>query len=179
MRRWTTPARPPWCFGLSLLGLAKHLAGTRLVMFSPRCRRGRSWTGPRLVEKRQLIIRLRVLQARQANPDQPNRPRLDVRLLQRRTRGAEDRLDVVGRARPAHLAAHQPEVRELELYVDRARAHVVGLQPLDHPIGELAQRMLELAAIAHIVFERGLGRDRLRWLAAVDGGAVAALGHAL
>src|SRR5438309_10308451 len=108
MRRWTTPARPPWCFGLSLLGLAKHLAGTRLVMFSPRCRRGRSWTGPRLVEKRQLIIGLRVLEARQANPDQPHRPRHDVRLLQRRSRAASDLLYVLGSTHRPHLAPHIP-----------------------------------------------------------------------
>ena len=102
-----------------------------------------------------------------------------MRLLQRRPRSAEDRLDVVGRARPAHLAAHQPEVRELELHVDRPRAHSLGLEALDDPFGKLSKRCLELGSVADIALERGFRRDRLRRLAAIDGRAVATLGQPL
>src|SRR5260370_34857104 len=104
-----------------------------------RCRRGRSSTARPLIEERQLEVRLRVLEARQANPDQAHRPRLDVRLLKRRARSAEDRLDVVGRARPAHLAAHQPTVRELELHVYRARAPPFCFEALDYTTGHVSQ----------------------------------------
>src|SRR5713101_2651774 len=173
------PGPRPWYSGRSSLARWRAWAGARWATSSPRCRRDPSSTARLLVEERQLQVRLRVLEARQANPDQPHRPGLDVRLLQRRAGGAEDRLDVVGRARPAHLAAHQPEVRELELHVDRAGAHAVGLEALGHAICELAEGPLQLAAVADVVFESRLGRDRLGGLAAIHRRAVAALRHPL
>src|SRR5205823_1264148 len=96
-----------------------------------------------------------------------------------RARGAEDRLDVVGRARPAHLAAHEPEVGELQLHVDRPGTDAVRLEPLSDAIGEVAQRVFELPPVADILLERRLCRDRLGGPAAIDGRAVAALGKAL
>src|SRR3989442_4372891 len=130
----------PWCFARSSHAPANPWAGARWAMCSRHCRRGPSSTARTLVKERQLQVGLRVLEARKPNPDQAYRPRLDVRLLQRRPRGPEDRLDVVGRARPAHLAAHQPEIRELELHVDLARAHAVGLEALGHAIRQLDRK---------------------------------------
>src|SRR5713101_2091362 len=147
------PGPRPWYSGRSSLARWRAWAGARWATSSPRCRRDPSSTARLLVEERQLQVRLRVLEARQANADQPHRPRLHVRLLQRRAGGAEDRLDVVGRARPAHLAAHQPEVRELELHVDRASPHSLRLEALDHSIGKLAQGDLELPGIADVLVE--------------------------
>src|SRR6266702_2352369 len=82
-------------------------------------------------------------------------------------------------AGPAHLAAHEPEVRELQLHVDRPRAHAVGLQPFGDSVGEVAKRALELGPVADIVLERRLRRDRLGGPAAVDRRSVAALGESL
>src|SRR6266852_3150910 len=147
------PGPRPWYSGRSSLARWRAWAGARWATSSPRCRRDPSSTARLLVEERQLQVRLRVLEARQANPDQPHRPGLDVRLLKRRAGGAEDRLDVVGRARPAHLAAHQPEVRELELHVDRAGAHAFCFESLDDAIGQLAESAVELQAVADVVLE--------------------------
>src|SRR5256885_9170711 len=102
--------RPRWSSAPSSRGRAKCW-DFKLWATSSRCCRARSSTGPRLVEERQLQVRLGVLEARQAHANQAYRPTLHVRLLQRRAGGAEDRLDVVGRARPADLANHQAEVR--------------------------------------------------------------------
>src|SRR2546423_2532694 len=116
-----------------------------------------------------------MLEARQPDPDQAHRVLLNVRLLKRRTGGAEDRLDVVGRARPAHLAAHEPEIRELELHVDRPRADTIRAQAVDNAVGEVAQRGFQLATIADVFFKSGFRRDRLGRPAAVHRRAVATL----
>src|SRR5438105_15333615 len=130
MRRSTTRGRPPWCFVRSSPWRGRSWAWRRSVRSSRLCP-GPSWTGPGgrpLVEERQLEVGLRMFKPRQAHPDQPHRMLLDMRLLKRRAGGAEDRLDVVGRARPAHLATHQPEVLALALHLDRPRTRAVAAQ---------------------------------------------------
>src|ERR1700686_3913698 len=101
---WTTPAPPRWFFARSLPEPARRLAGRPSARSSP-CSRARWSTGLRLIEQGHLAVGLRTPESRQPNPNQAHRPRLDVRPPQRRPRRAKDRLGVVGRARPTHLAA--------------------------------------------------------------------------
>ena len=120
-----------------------------------------------------------VLEAREADPDQAHRPRLQVRLLQRRARGPEDHVGVVGRARPAHLAAHQAEVRKLHLDVDGLCLDAGLAKPLRQPYGQVLDRVLDPLPVGDVLLEGHLGADRLERLGAVHRRAILALGKLL
>jgi len=68
----TMRGRRRWCSAPSSSARARISDGRRWARFWRRCR-GRSSTGPRLVEERQLQVGLRVLEARKAHPNQTHR----------------------------------------------------------------------------------------------------------
>src|ERR1700738_2593689 len=126
---------------------------------------------PRIsVEERHLEFGLGVDQARDADAYEADRSGLHVRLLKGRAGGSEDGVLVVGRAGAADLAANQPEVRQLELDVHRARASPVRAEPLGQLLDQLPQLFFELRPVRDVVIEGRLRADRLCRLGAVAGG---------